>query len=178
MKADWATRILLAANQIPVLSKTENMKTCFLLPKSFNSRWKKLIQRWKQNISFHTLTGCRNHSMNPEDDSLLRKETKTSCRFCGIYVYLEKRREPQLSRKSLKWKLNSVGNDGFCLHQSSFFYHLLTDFAEKLSAFQQYVTGLHEDHDLLSQMGNTEYVTAGFDLLSNYTNENPAISSS
>lgn len=71
-----------------------------------------------------------------------------------------------------------MGNDSFCLYQSSFFYHLLTDFAEKLSAFQQYVTGLHEDHDLLSQMGNTEDVTAGFDLLSNYTNENPAISSS
>lgn len=71
-----------------------------------------------------------------------------------------------------------MGTDSFCLQQSSFFYHLPTDFAEKLSAFQKYVTGLHQDHDHVNQMGNTENVTAGFDLLSNYTNENPAISSS
>lgn len=65
------------------------------------------MHRWTQNIGFHTLTERRNHSVNPEDGSLPRKETeKTSCRFCGIYVYLEKRQEPQLSRKSLKWKLS------------------------------------------------------------------------
>lgn len=91
MKADWATRILLAANQIPVLSKTENMKTCFLLPKSFNSRWNNLIQRWKQNISFHTLTGCRNHSMNPEDDSLLRKETEKQAVDFVEFMYTSRR---------------------------------------------------------------------------------------
>ena len=46
--------------------------------------------------------------------------------------------------------------------------------AEKLSAFQLYVTGLHKDDDLLSQMENTGNVTVYFDLPSNYTIEKTA----
>lgn len=37
---------------------------------------------------------------------------------------------------------------------------------------------LYKDHDLMNQIGNTENVTAYFDLLSNYTTEKTTATSS